>query len=192
MKLIFPATPIALTPEERQALEALPASRKSEARCAIGHGSCCWLLLAWCLARLAARWLHTRPGLQMAVRFAREGLAGLSETGDRGNDRKYGPEQRRRILALLDRPPPAGYANWTAPLLARELVDIHEQYIWRLLRTQKIDLSGGKFWCKSTAPILCPRRLISLAFTWPLRSMPWCFRSMKSHRSRRWSGLKDT
>jgi hypothetical protein len=28
----FPATPIALTPEERQALEVLAASRKSEAR----------------------------------------------------------------------------------------------------------------------------------------------------------------
>jgi hypothetical protein len=32
MKLIFPAAPIALTFEERQALEALPASRKSEAQ----------------------------------------------------------------------------------------------------------------------------------------------------------------
>jgi transposase len=60
--------------------------------------------------------------------------AGLSETGDRGNEPKYGPAHGQRILALLDNPPPAGYSNWTAPLLARELGDIHEQYIWRFLR----------------------------------------------------------
>ena len=58
----------------------------------------------------------------------------------------------KRILAMLDRPPPAGYANWTAPLLARELGDIHEQYIWRFLRAQKIDLSGRKSWCESNDP----------------------------------------
>src|SRR6185503_4413507 len=40
----------------------------------------------------------------------------------------------------------------TAPLLARELGDIHEQYIWRFLRAQKIDLSGRKSWCQSNDP----------------------------------------
>jgi hypothetical protein len=40
-------------------------------------------------------------------------------------------EHDKRILAILDQPPPGGYSNWTAPLLARELVDIHKQYIWR-------------------------------------------------------------
>ena len=38
------------------------------------------------------------------------------------------------------------------PLLARELGDIHEQYIWRFLRAQKIDLSGRKSWCESNDP----------------------------------------
>jgi len=47
---------------------------------------------------------------------------------------------------------PAGCANWSAPLLARELGDIHEQYIWRFLRAQKIDLSGRKSWCESNDP----------------------------------------
>ena len=56
--------------------------------------------------------------------------------------RKYGPADEKRILAMLDQSPPAGYSNWTAPLLARALGDIHEQYIWRFLRAQKIDLSG--------------------------------------------------
>ena len=37
-------------------------------------------------------------------------------------------------------------------MLSRELVDIHERYIWRFLRAQKIDLSGRKPWCESTDP----------------------------------------
>ena len=83
------------------------------------------------------------------VRYARDRLAGLSEVGDRDAEAIYGTEHQQRILAMLDRPPPAGYVNWTAPLLARELGDIHEQYIWRFLRAQKIDLSGRKSWCES-------------------------------------------
>lgn len=42
-------------------------------------------------------------------------------------------------------------------MLARELVDIHEQYIWRFLRTRKIDLSGRKSWCQSTDPDFVPK-----------------------------------
>ena len=108
-------------------------------------------------SRAIARAVGGTPGTasKWRVRYATERMAGLSETGDRGNDPQYGPEHGRRILALLDKPPPAGYANWTAPLLARELVDIHEQYIWRFLRAQKIDLSGRKSWCQSTGPGFC-------------------------------------
>ena len=28
----------------------------------------------------------------------------------------------------------------------------HEQYVWRFLRTEKIDLSGRKSWCESDDP----------------------------------------
>ena len=91
------------------------------------------------------------------VRYARHRLAGLGETGKRGAAPRYGVEHDRRILALLDQPPPAGHANWTAPLLARDLGDIHEQYIWRFLRAQKIDLSGHKSWCQSSDPDFVPK-----------------------------------
>lgn len=37
-------------------------------------------------------------------------------------------------------------------MLARALCDMHEQYIWRFLRAQKINLSGRKSWCDSTDP----------------------------------------
>jgi DDE superfamily endonuclease len=86
------------------------------------------------------------------VRYAHARLAGLDETGNRGAAPKCGAAEQKRILAMLDQPPPDGYGNWTAPMLARALGDIHEQYIWRFLRAQKIDLSGHKSWCESDDP----------------------------------------
>jgi transposase len=153
MKLIPEATAVALTSEERQALEALAGSRKCEARMR-DRARIVLLASAGMASRAIARAVGCTPGTasKWRVRYASERMAGLSETGDRGNDPKYGPEHGQRILTLLDKPPPAGYSNWTAPLLARELVDIHEQYIWRFLRAQKIDLSGRKSWCQSTDP----------------------------------------
>lgn len=139
MKVIPRATVIVLTTEERRSLEALAAS---------GLGS-----------RAIAREIHCTPGTasKWRVRYARDRLAGLSETGERGAEKKYTPAHDKRILALLDQPPPAGYANWTAPLMARKLMDVHEQYIWRFLRAQKIDLSGRKSWCESTDPDFVPK-----------------------------------
>ena len=49
-------------------------------------------------------------------------------------------------------PPPAGYANWSGPLIAKALGDVHVQYVWRFLRAHKIDLSGRKSWCVSNDP----------------------------------------
>jgi transposase len=158
MKIISAATPVALTPEERQALEALAGSRKAEARMR-DRARIVLLAGAGRASRAIAREVGCTPGTasKWRVRYASERMAGLSETGDRGNEPKYGPEHGQRILALLDKPPPAGYSNWTAPLPARDLVDIHEQYIWRFLRAQKIDLSGRKSWCRSTDPDFVPK-----------------------------------
>jgi hypothetical protein len=71
-------------------------------------------------------------------------FAGFSEVGDRGAEAKYGKKTGRRILALLDAAPPKGYANWTGPLIAKALLDVHVQYVWRFLRAQKIDLSDTR------------------------------------------------
>ena len=85
-------------------------------------------------------------------RYAREGLAGLKDRPRSGPKRKYTEEAGRRILALLDQPPPAGYARWSGPLIAAALGYVHEQQVWRFLRAQKIDLSGRKSWCESKDP----------------------------------------
>ena len=120
-KPIPQATVIALTTEERRTLEALAGSRKSEAR--MRERARIVLLAASGLgSRAVAREVGCTPGTasKWRVRYARDRLGGLSETGDRGAEPKYGPEHGRRILAMLDQPPSAGYSNWTAPLLARE------------------------------------------------------------------------
>jgi transposase len=158
MKPIPKATAIALTIEERRSLEALASARKSEARMR-DRARIVLLAASGIGSRAIAREIGCTPGTasKWRVRYADQRMAGLSETGDRGAVPRYGPEHGQRILAMLDRAPPAGYSNWTAPLLARQLADIHEQYIWRFLRAQKIDLSGRKSWCESTDPEFVPK-----------------------------------
>jgi len=153
MRKVPEATVIALTAEERRALEALAGSRKGEARMR-DRARIVLLAAGGQASRAIGREVGCTPGTasKWRVRYAKDRLAGLSETGNRGPERKYGPEHNKRILALLDRAPPDGYANWTAPLLAHELGDIHEQYVWRFLRSQRIDLSGRKSWCESEDP----------------------------------------
>ena len=85
-------------------------------------------------------------------RYAREGLDGLGERRRSGRKRKYTADAGRRILAVLDGPPPAGFGRWTGRLIAAELGDVHEQQVWRFLRAHKIDLDGRKSWCQSEDP----------------------------------------
>jgi transposase len=82
-------------------------------------------------------------------RYAREGLAGLADRPRPGAKPKYTAETGRRILAVLERPPPAGFARWMGSLIASELGDVHEQQVWRFLRDQRLDLDGRKSWCES-------------------------------------------
>jgi transposase len=58
------------------------------------------------------RWRH---------RFADEGLGGLKDKPRFGKEPIYTKATDKRILALLDNPPPAGFARWTGPLLADAL-----------------------------------------------------------------------
>jgi transposase/transposase-like protein len=153
MSSISEATPIILTAAEQAELERLVRSTKTEHRMRI-KARIVLLAADGAATRAIAREIGCTTGTasKWRVRYARDRLAGFSEIGNRGPKPKYGPEAGRRILALLDEKPPAGYANWTAPLLAKALCDVHEQYIWRFLRAQKIDLSGRKSWCESSDP----------------------------------------
>jgi transposase len=107
---------------------------------------------------LATRAIARRVGCTIGtaskwrVRYAEKRRSGLDETGRRGAAPRYTAQTGKRILAVLDGLPPAGYARWIAPLIAKALGDVHEQYAWRFLRAQKIDLAGRKSWCVSHDP----------------------------------------
>jgi transposase len=147
------ATPIALTAEERAELEGLARSTKAEFRmrqrarivllAADGMKTRAIGRAVGCTTGTASKW---------RVRYADKRLAGLDESGERGAEPKYGAATDKRILALLDKPAPAGHARWTGPLLEAGLGDVDVQYVWRFLRTQKIDLAGRKSWCESNDP----------------------------------------
>src|SRR5271168_419126 len=93
--------------------------------------------------RIVSKWRY---------RFADHGLAGLENRPHRGKKPIYGVATNKRILALLDKPPPQGYARWTGPLLAKALGDVDVQYVWRFLREHTIDLAARKSWCESNDP----------------------------------------
>jgi transposase len=105
-------------------------------------------------SRAIARELGCARGVvsKWRVRFAEARRAGLADAPRSGKPKTYGEDASRRILAALDRPPPVGFARWTAPLLAKALGDVSEHHVWRFLRAQRIDLAGRKSWCLSTDP----------------------------------------
>jgi len=104
--------------------------------------------------REIARELDTTPTTVSLWRgrFAREGLDGLEDLPRSGAPPIYGEATDKRIRAVLDEPPPAGFARWNGPLIAEALGDVDVQYVWRSLRKQRIDLGGRKSWCESNDP----------------------------------------
>ena len=153
MTSILEATAIILTEAERAELEVLARSTRTQYR--LRQRARIVLLAADGMATRAigrAVGCTTGTASKWRVRYAEKRLAGLDETGDRGNDPKYTSETDKRILCVLDRPAPNGYARWTGPLIAAALGDVDVQYVWRFLRAQKIDLSARKSWCESNDP----------------------------------------
>src|SRR6202171_6354997 len=104
--------------------------------------------------REIARELDTTPTTVSLWRgrFARQRLDGLEDLPRSGAPPIYGAATDQRIRAVLDQPPPKGFARWSGPLIAEALGDVDVQYVWRSLRKQKIDLGGRKSWCESNDP----------------------------------------
>src|SRR5918992_4858831 len=147
------ATPIIVSAQERTALETWVRAPTTEQRL-VERARIVLLAADGMASRAIAREVGCARGVvsRWRVRFAKDRLAGLADAPRSGKPRSYGEDADRRILAVLDRPPPAGFARWTAPLLAEELGDVSDQYVWRFLRAQRIDLAGRKSWCLSTDP----------------------------------------
>jgi transposase len=187
------AMPIALTAAERATLAGWVGSGKTEHRLVVRA----WIVLragdGWG-SRAIAREVGCARGVvsRWRVRFATDRLAGLADAPRAGKRKTYGADARRRILALLERPPPAGFARWTAPLLAKELGDISDQHVWRFLRAQRIALAGRKSWCLSSDPSSPPRPPTSSGSTSIRPTMRSSSRSMRNRPSRRSSGRRVT
>src|SRR5476651_687155 len=151
--MIPDAIEVRLKPKERAVLESWLRAATTEQRqllririvleAADGSGT-----------REIARELDTTPTTVSLWRgrFARERLSGLEDLPRSGKPAIYSEATDRRIRAVLDRPPPKGFARWNGPLIAKALGNVDVQYVWRSLRKHKIDLSGRKSWCESNDP----------------------------------------
>jgi transposase len=151
--MIPDAIEVRLKPKERAVLEARLRAATTEQRqllririvleAAEGLGT-----------REIARELDTTPTTVSLWRgrFARQRLDGLEDLPRSGAPPIYGAATDQRIRAVLDQPPPKGFARWSGPLIAEALGDVDVQYVWRSLRKQKIDLGGRKSWCESNDP----------------------------------------
>lgn len=147
------ATPIELTTEERDTLESWVRAGTTEQQLVLRAE----IILAASTGQgtgAIARQLGTRPATvsKWRVRFAKQGLAGLYDAPRSGAPAKYDETTQKRILALLDEPPPAGYAQWNGRLLAEALGDVSKDYVWRVLRKLGISLQRRRSWCVSTDP----------------------------------------
>ena len=147
------AAEVRLTPEDRSVLEARLRSPTTEQRDVL-RARIVLLADEGRSTRSIAKAIEVMPRTVSLWRgrYAREGLAGLADKPRLGPAPRYDAESGRRILAVLDRPPPAGFARWTGPLIAAELGDVHEQQVWRVLRAHKLDLGRRKSWCESDDP----------------------------------------
>jgi len=86
-------------------------------------------------------------------RFARDRLdRGLLDASRPGPPAKYDAKTQERILAMLDQPPPEGFATWTGGLLAKALGDVSAAHVWRVLQERNISLQRRRSWCISTDP----------------------------------------
>jgi transposase len=103
--------------------------------------------------------LHTRTARisKWRQRFVRDRMNGLSDGVRPGKPQKYTVEDERRVLALLDRKPPEGFAQWNGRLLAEALGEISADHVWRILRKHRIQLQRRRSWCISTDPEFGPK-----------------------------------
>ena len=151
--MIREAREVRLRPKERAELE-LRVRSPLTAQCDAKRARIVLLAAEGCSTRSIAKEVGVQPRIVSTWRnrFADSGLEGLEDRPRSGKPPTYGAETDKRILALLDRPAPEGYARWSGPLLADALSDVDVQYVWRFLREQKIDLAARKTWCESDDP----------------------------------------
>src|SRR4051794_32380785 len=149
---------VSLTAEEEQTLRQWARAGTSEHR--LVERAKVILLLNEGKANLeVARQLKTRPGRisKWRQRFAKSRLDGLKDADRKGRPSIYDQTTDKRVLGLLDQPPPEGYGKWSGPLVAQSLKDVSDDQVWRILRKYDICLERRRSWCITTDPEFGPK-----------------------------------
>lgn len=148
-----PPTPISLTDEQRATLERWVRQPTTEQRLVL-RARMILLLDQGKSNEAIGRQLDVRAATvsRWRTRFAKRGIEGLHDEPRTGPRRKYSSDTERRVLDLLDEPPPKGYAQWNGRLVASALGDVSADQVWRILREHKISLQRQRSWCVSTDP----------------------------------------
>jgi transposase len=150
---------IELSPEEKFTIESWSRSGKTEQRM-VFRGKIVIAASEGKENKTIARELGTTLSTvgKWRHRFARKRIGGLSDALRPGVSPRYDSEQlRKRVLETLDKPAPKGYATWTGPLLTKELGDVSEHKVWRILRESGISLTRRHSWCVSTDSEFVPK-----------------------------------
>jgi transposase len=168
---------VSLTPEEEQTLRRWARTGTNEHR--LVERARVILLLNEGKANLEiARQLNTRPARvsKWRQRFAKNRLDGLKDSDRKGRPSTYDQTTDKRVLSLLDEPPPEGYGKWSGPLVARALEDVSDDQVWRILRKYDICLERRRSWCISTDPEFGPKAadIVGLYLNPPRNALVLC------------------
>ncbi len=103
------------------------------------------------LVKQIAMELNTYPNkvIYWRQRYLEYGIEGLQDKPRSGRPAIYGDAFRNKVLERLGDPPPKGLATWDGPELAKEL-NAPVDAIWKVLRTEGINLQRQRSWCIST------------------------------------------
>ena len=148
-----PTAEIRLTDEEVKTLEGWTRRGKSEQRM-VERARVILLAHAGRTNQQIADALGTRTARvsKWRQRFGAKRLEGLSDAARSGKPAKYDTNTEKRVLALLDAPPPQGYSQWNGRRLAEALPEVSKDQVWRILRRHDICLERRRSWCISTDP----------------------------------------
>jgi transposase len=147
------ATPINLTEEEIAQLTAWARNGTTEQRFAERARIVLAAATGKSTKEIASQ-MSLRPAKvsKWRTRFGQARLAGLGDNPRSGKPPTYGEGTMRRILSVLDEPPPDGHTSWNGRLVAKALGDVTEAQVWRVLRQHGISLQRRRSWCISTDP----------------------------------------
>jgi transposase len=150
------------------------------------------LLAEGCSTRAIAKTVGMQPRIvsHWRHRFTDEGLAGLEDKPRPGKKPIYMQATGKRILALLDKPPPAGFARWNGPLLARRWRTSTSNMFGASCASTRSIFRLANPGARATIPNLRPKPPMWLAFMSILLQRPLSCASMKSRQSRLWSAPK--